>query len=306
MQSISLIIPCKNERQHLPRLAACIEKLRLAPAEVQAIVVDNGSDDGSKQFLAEQMSQITLIESQAGSAAAVRNEGAKLATGELLVFIDADVVLADDWLEQLRRLLEQQPDDRWLSGSQVLEPKDEPCFPRHWYDESSHHSDDTHVNSGHMLMPRSVFDELKGFDERLISGEDYDISVRAKQLGCRLSNHAELVAFHYGFPTNLRGFLQREAWHGLGDLDTFSDFLHSKVAILSAIFLAAHFALLLTLLTEPAVAGVAVLIIFSICALSTLIKFGLKGLILRPGRIVIYYGYFVGRSLSFYRRLRSR
>jgi hypothetical protein len=86
-------------------------------------------------------------------------------------------------------------------------------------------------------MSRALFERLKGFDPRLRTGEDFDLSTRAMQQGAHLVNDAELIVEHEGYPKSLREFFWREIWHGMGDFASLQHFFHSRLAILGTAIL---------------------------------------------------------------------
>src|SRR3989344_3831504 len=101
--TISVILPVFNEAAVIQK---CLTSLNLQTTPHEIIVVDDGSTDKSRERVAETKTKLEinnlklLTQSHQGPAAA-RNMGAKLAQGEILVFIDADMTFAPDFLEVL-------------------------------------------------------------------------------------------------------------------------------------------------------------------------------------------------------------
>ena len=93
---ISIIVPIYNAE---PYLEACTTSL-LQQGEVQVILVDDGSTDGSLALageLAAQDSRIAVSTQAHAGQSAARNLGLAHATGEYIAFVDADDCLAPDW-----------------------------------------------------------------------------------------------------------------------------------------------------------------------------------------------------------------
>ncbi len=100
---VSVIIPTYNRRSYLRDCLAALAEQNLLPREV--IVVDDGSTDGTPEFLAGYSDRASppfafkyARQSNSGPAAA-RNRGLDLAEGELIVFLGDDMMAAPDWLE---------------------------------------------------------------------------------------------------------------------------------------------------------------------------------------------------------------
>jgi len=101
---ISVIIPTYNEGENLVK---CLESLsRQKGEDFEVIVVDDGSTDGSISKIKDRISNLRLkslkiLKQSHKGAGAARNLGAKLAQGEILVFVDADMTFDDEFLEKL-------------------------------------------------------------------------------------------------------------------------------------------------------------------------------------------------------------
>lgn len=100
---VSVVIPMRNEVDRIPLLLASLERQRRRPDQV--IVVDDGSDDGSAQAAraftgVEVVTASPVPDGWTGKSWACTT-GARMADGEVLVFLDADVVLGEDALGQL-------------------------------------------------------------------------------------------------------------------------------------------------------------------------------------------------------------
>jgi glycosyltransferase involved in cell wall biosynthesis len=107
MRSISVIIPTY---QHAGSIVKCLESLfaqtRL-PDEI--IVVDDGSTDNTQDRLARFESKITYIAQNNEGAPSARMRGFGASTGALVLFCDADVLLARNALEKLEQALDLNP-----------------------------------------------------------------------------------------------------------------------------------------------------------------------------------------------------
>ena len=101
---VSVIVPFINSETHL---AACIDALlgqKGLGDSFEIVLVDNGSQDGSRS-IAERYPDVILLDEATPGAYAARNAGIREARAPLLAFTDADCVVADDWLRSLDNAL---------------------------------------------------------------------------------------------------------------------------------------------------------------------------------------------------------
>jgi hypothetical protein len=95
-------------------LEACFRSLleQQYDGPVEIIMVDNGSADGSVEFMRQQFPQVCLIvnDRNTGFAPAV-NQAARAATGDYLALLNNDARAAPDWLHQLVELAERRRDE---------------------------------------------------------------------------------------------------------------------------------------------------------------------------------------------------
>jgi glycosyltransferase involved in cell wall biosynthesis len=94
---VSVVICAYNEERHITRLLRSLQRQSLPPSEV--IVVDDGSTDATAARA--QMAGAKVLKVDHAGPAAGRNAGAKLATGEILVFVDGDMECARGFLAAL-------------------------------------------------------------------------------------------------------------------------------------------------------------------------------------------------------------
>jgi len=92
---LSIVIPTLNEKDYLPLLLESIKKQNFR-GEYELIVSDAGSEDNTIEIAENFRCKIA----QGGWPGKGKNEGAKLANGDLILFVDADVVLPEDFIEK--------------------------------------------------------------------------------------------------------------------------------------------------------------------------------------------------------------
>ncbi len=98
--TFSVIIPTLNEQG---TIHSCIRAVRAAAADAEIIVVDGGSVDATVKIVRED--GVTLYSAERGRGAQL-NVGASVSTGEILVFLHADTLVATDFFDVLRKSFE--------------------------------------------------------------------------------------------------------------------------------------------------------------------------------------------------------
>lgn len=224
--SVSVVIPSWNSLDLLPR---CLGSIRRQDAEV--LVVDNGSTDGSLDYLEREEIPHVALPRNVGFAAAVNLGVARTAAPAVLV-LNADTVLEPGCLGTLRQALEA---DSGLGGVQPrilqLEPGREPGDPaaaRIYSAGQALTRDGRAIEEGagdrqrpeHLLrreifgvcgaacmLRRELFTDLGGYDERYFAFyEDVDLNVRARISGWRFGYVPEAAVWHVGNASWQAGF----------------------------------------------------------------------------------------------------
>lgn len=234
---ISIIIPARNESATIGRCLESVKKEIGSDEPVEIIVVDNQSTDRTGEIAAS--SGATVILSQATSVAGVRNEGVQHSSGDILAFLDADCFLGDGWKSAFDAQREALLQPRGvIMGSHPYPPPGEEVFLwRYWFTPYVQRQSASHVGSAHLICSRSTFELLHGFSEQLKTGEDYDLCQRLIAKGGAIIVERSLVAFHDGYPRRLADFMRREMWHGVGDVSSIRNLVHSRVALAGLLFL---------------------------------------------------------------------
>jgi glycosyltransferase involved in cell wall biosynthesis len=104
-RSITVVVPAHNAERTVGNVIQGLRKQRPPPEEI--IVVDDGSADGTAG-LAERLGA-RVVRTEGGYAGGARNRGWDVATGDIVVFLDADSVPAPGWGAGLARALAEFP-----------------------------------------------------------------------------------------------------------------------------------------------------------------------------------------------------
>ena len=199
-RSLSIVIPAFNAAGHL---RVCLQALETGADSVhEIIVVDDGSTDETREVAAE--FPVTLIQaSERRGPAFARNLGAKAATGDILVFLDADVCVHADTIERIRQSFESDPELDALIGSYDSSPRSQDFLSQ--YRNLMHH----HVHqrgaqeastfwSGCGAIRRTLFLEHNGFDEAFgrPAIEDIELGYRLQRAGRKIELDRTLQVTH--------------------------------------------------------------------------------------------------------------
>ena len=189
---VSVVIPCHDAA---PFLAEAVESaLGQAGVRVEVIVVDDASADGSVEVARGFGDRIRLVErTENGGGAAARNAGAALASGDALLFLDADDVLAPGTLAALAAALRERRGAaaacpwarlRERGGRWVREPVDHP--PPDTADPLGGWLRGAWVPTCAVLWSRAAYAVAGGWDPSVRQNEDGDLALRAFARGVPL------------------------------------------------------------------------------------------------------------------------
>ena len=214
---VSVIIVSWNGRQHLE---TSLTSVQAQPGvEVETIVVDNGSNDGTAAFVRSRFPWARLIALDVNRGfAGGNNVGAAAARGRYVAFLNNDTCAERGWIRALlagideaagfalvtsRIVYMHDPHVIDSAGDGVLRWGG--AFKRHHGEPAASAAETQEVFGicgAACMMPKSVFDELGGFDEDFFaSHEDVDLSYRARLRGYRCRYVADAIVRHVGSAT---------------------------------------------------------------------------------------------------------
>lgn len=297
---VSVIIPALNEAHNIRYCLEALVHQNYPDDRYEIIVVDNGSSDNTTA-ISEQYAQFTYT-FPGVTVSALRNFGSQKAKGEIYAFIDADCVADRDWLSSAVLSLKK---DLCITGAEVRIPPEARWIERSWFSrKNAARQDVSHINSANLIVTAEVFNRVGGFNEALVTGEDYEFSMRARKFVKVISDDTIRVT-HYGNPKTLLQFLRREIWHGLGSVSSFKIHRFDKPLISTVLFLICS--LLQVISIAYAVLGKAnLLFVYSSAVLLSLLITTILYRIRNRFEpryslqlILLYYVYYLGRSISF-------
>ena len=168
---LSIIIPTYNEEEYLPKLLDSIKSQSFDDYEI--IVADANSTDKTRE-IAESYGCIVV---DGGLPGVGRNNGARVAKGEYLLFLDSDLVLTEDYLRNV--IYEFRMEQLGIAITQML-PLSDKATDKLFHDFANYFMIGVEKIKPHgagcygMIAKRSLHEECGGFDESLTFGEDTD------------------------------------------------------------------------------------------------------------------------------------
>ena len=294
---VSIIVPARNEVGYIERCLTTLQYQSYPRQQYEIILVDNGSVDDTI-LIGRQYADIVLSV-QGVHVSAVRNFGAQNARGSIYAFIDADCAADFSWIQNAVNLIQET---LCICGSRCRVPANGTWVERAWFGAiPTERYEAVYINSGNLVVPASIFNSLGGFNEKLVTGEDYEFCLRA-------SNHVRIISdpgvgvAHYGYPKTPRQFVLREVWHGIGALGTIRQKLFDKPLLGTLLFL-----ITICLGVIGLIKGRGTLLIISTLGMlallvaSALYKGGLSSGFPRVFQLlVLYFLYYSGRATSVF------
>jgi glycosyltransferase involved in cell wall biosynthesis len=198
--TISLIIPTDRADDAFERCLAAIKLTDPAPDEV--IVVVDGGDEAARTMAASFGATVTETPVRGGPAGA-RNIGARLARGDVLFFVDADVLIPPDSVGRVASEFQAEPQLAALFGSYDTAPDAPNFFSQyknllHHYVHQTAHEEASTFWSGCGAVRRDVFLGIGGYDVKYPrpSIEDIELGYRLRAAGHRIRLLKSLQAKH--------------------------------------------------------------------------------------------------------------
>lgn len=188
---ISVIIPIYNGEKDLPNLINCLLEQTYPKEKIEFLLVDNNSSDRTAKILEQATKTASdraivlhhLSEKFIQSAYAARNQGIRKASGEIIVFTDADCRPQTDWLEKLVRPFAKSEIGMVignlvaLPGNTILEKYAEACgmMSPHFL---LNHPFCAYGQTANLAIRSKIFDRVGLFRPYLTTGGDADLCWR--------------------------------------------------------------------------------------------------------------------------------
>jgi glycosyltransferase involved in cell wall biosynthesis len=210
MPRVSVILPTYNRQDRLKRVLAGLEKQSYPLSDFEVVVVSDGSSDGTDDYLRnlETPLHLTPLFQANQGVAATRNNGLKRATGEIVLFIDDDVVPSPQliiehlhWHDQYGQNVVVMgpmlsPDDfdmaPWVQWEQAMLMKQYDDMMKGRWEPTARQ-----FYTGNTSLARHHILQAGGFDASFRRAEDVELAYRLANEGLRFLFNPKAIGYHY-------------------------------------------------------------------------------------------------------------
>ena len=224
---VTVVVPVYNDRTHLRQCLDSLIQSDYPAGQLEVLVVDGGSDDGSQSMvlqLAEQGEVIRLLHNPRRITAAGANIGIQHAAGDVIIILSAHSYVASDFIRQSVRYLYQTGascvggpihsiSDSFVGKAIALAMSSPFGVGNALFRYSRHEQYVDTVAFG--AYRRKVFHKIGLYDENLVYNEDDEFNSRLRERGGKIFLTPAIQSFYYTRPSLRR--LWRQYYHyGLG------------------------------------------------------------------------------------------
>jgi GT2 family glycosyltransferase len=230
MPTLSIIIPTYNRLNSLRLCLAALARQTYPRAELEIIVVSDGSADGTDDYLRQVSPEmgLTPLFQPNGGVAAARNHGLQVAGGEWVLFIDDDVVAEQNLVAEHMATQRRNHDDAIVLGP-LLIPRDMKLAPwvrweqlmlnKQYNDMIAGHWGPTarQFYTGNVSIRHEHLLRAGGFDISFRRAEDVELGYRLAAMGLHFVFNPQAIAYHYA-ERSFKSWLQIPYAYGRNDV----------------------------------------------------------------------------------------
>lgn len=218
--TVSFIIPHQGRTEMLVETikSICEQDIGNDPIEITLVTQNQDIEAQAPELL--QTANLNIIHSpETDTISRLRNTGVRHSEGKYLAFLDADVRLAKNWLEQVQSLL-QSTDYILVSAIQTNSDNAPPLERiRTALTNSGQDSEVKFLPGRNLFLRRADFERVGGFPEHLATCEDYYFTDKISHLG-RLFYTSRANYVHLGEDKQYASMFRKEIWRGQSNLQS--------------------------------------------------------------------------------------
>lgn len=226
VQSVSVIVPCYNEENTISLLLDAIYRQTYPRHLLEVIIADGGSEDNTRQRIAAfQQShpdlKVRVVDNPQRIIPAALNRAITASTGEIILRLDAHCVPAEDYIERsIENLIKGVGDN--VGGLWIIEPGSPDWIGRSIAVAAANPLGVGDARYRYSRQPgqvdtvpfgafrRSLIEKIGGYDETLLTNEDYELNTRIRQSGGSVYFDPAIKSVYYARPT--LASLARQYW----------------------------------------------------------------------------------------------
>jgi len=183
LSMISIIVPTLNEEKYIEQTLKSL-KNQDYEGEYEIIVADGMSKDNTVKIARKHANKVVSVRKKGIGIG--RNEGAKAARGEILIFVDADTILQSNGLSELSKPFQNKKVVGAACPIVPMSSKRRDLMLYRAFNQfmiMSIKSKKAQIPGVCCIYRKSAFEKVGGFDERLDTLEDYELSKKISKLG---------------------------------------------------------------------------------------------------------------------------
>jgi len=198
--AVSIVVPVRNDAATLDRVLAAIRANNLPREEYELIVVDDSSTDNSATIAARYADTVVRLSGRAGGPAYARNRGAELAHGDMVAFVNPDVVVTPSTFERLVEALSGNGNADAAAAARDESAGSANFASQYWnllrsFGEEHHADSSANLDSGCGIVRRSALTRIGMYDEWRFDSpslEGLDLGRRLQSSGGEILRIADL------------------------------------------------------------------------------------------------------------------
>jgi GT2 family glycosyltransferase len=205
---VSVVVASHGRPDRLRILLDSLAAQTLAPERWELVVVHTYPPEVSEAVLdGHELAHAGTLRHRAVSVESARpsiqrNIGWRMAGAPLVAFVDDDCRATPEWLESLVTTAGANP-GAIVQGATDPEPLEEHFFERPHFSALRIDPPSREAQTCNILYPRELLERIGGIDERAITGEDIDLSLRAKRLGVAHVGERRALVYHAIVPHSM-------------------------------------------------------------------------------------------------------
>lgn len=228
--NVSFIIPSHNRSASLKQMLEGLEQQSYPLQNFEVIVVADGCSDNTAEMVRNLKTgfQLQLCELPGVGPGGARNTGASVARGELLIFVDDDMEVCHDFIEQ--HLSKHTGENSVVVGYCPLNLESNATLYRKnvrlWWEvkfnklrKKEHRFNYEDLTSGNFSISSQLFKKLNGFNTAFPCRDDYELGFRLLEAGAEFHFAPDAKSLHNDKVTDLRRSLMRKRVEARADLE---------------------------------------------------------------------------------------